>query len=35
MKTIDIHSSMLKIDTTLNVMKKYAKVGYFTGKYAV
>lgn len=35
MKNIDIHSSMLKVDTTLSLMRKHVKVGYFTGKYAV
>lgn len=35
MKTTDIHSSILKVDTSLNLMRKYAKVGYFTGEYAV
>jgi len=34
MKNIDTHSSMSKVDTTL-LVRKYAKVGYSTGKYAV
>lgn len=35
MKTTDIHSSTLKVDTSLNLIRNHAKVGYFTGKYAV